>query len=176
MRTVLPGPCPVCQTEIEFLYQTENIPYFSDIVIISALCGECGFRYRDTQVLGESEPARWELTIRGPEDFDIRVVRSTRGSVVVPELGARIDPGPACEGFVSNVEGIISRIEGVVDGMIACGEVEETDVAAGFKEKIRMLRAGEFPVTLIIEDPAGNSLIVSDRAKKESFVPDTGTC
>jgi len=34
------------------------------------------------------------------------------------------------------------------------------------------VKEGDFPVTLIIEDPTGNSAIVSDRASRESFVLD----
>jgi zinc finger protein len=175
VRTVLPGPCPVCNADIEFIYQTENIPFFSDIIIISASCPGCSFRYVDTQVLAEGEPARWELPVRSPEDLVIRVVRSVRGIVIIPELGVRIDPGPACEGFVANVEGVINRIERVVDGVVCCGDDEERESAILFKEKVAAVRSGDFPITLIIEDPSGNSAIISERAIKSPFVPDSGT-
>ncbi|MDD1719197.1 MAG: ZPR1 zinc finger domain-containing protein [Methanoregulaceae archaeon] len=176
MRTVLPGPCPVCNTEIEFLYQTENIPFFSDIVIISASCPDCGFRYVDTQVLTDRDPARWEFEVLGTEDLSVRVVRSMRAIVIIPELGVRIDPGPACEGFVTNVEGVIARVERVVDGVIACEAEEEKDSAAAFKERVASVRSGELPITLIIEDPSGNSAIVSERAIKTPFIPDAEAC
>lgn len=176
MRTVLPGPCPVCNTDIEFIYETQNIPYFSDIVIISALCPACGFRYTDTQVLSEREPSRWEMAVREPDDLNIRVVRSARGTVIIPELGARIDPGPACEGFVSNIEGVIDRFESVADGVIACGDEEERDGAIIFKEKVARVRHGTLEITLIIEDPSGNSAIVSERAVKEPLGMDPGSC
>lgn len=75
MRTVVPGPCPVCQTEINYLYLTDEIPYFSEILIISALCPSCGYRLADTQILRNSEPTRWELGIETPDDMMIRVIR-----------------------------------------------------------------------------------------------------
>jgi zinc finger protein len=59
VQNVVPGRCPYCEREIQYLYQTENIPFFSDILIVSARC-DCGYRHADTMVLGMAEPARWE--------------------------------------------------------------------------------------------------------------------
>jgi zinc finger protein len=166
LRTVVPGPCPLCDTQVDFIYQTENIPYFSDILIVRALCPSCGYRYTDTQVLSEGEPASWTLDVTGIDDLSIRVVRSMSGLIRIPELGVRIDPGPACEGFVSNVEGILTRVERIVDAVIAWAEPERQDAANALKKQIEQVRAGTMPVTLIIDDPSGNSMIISGKAQK----------
>jgi zinc finger protein len=166
VRTVVPGPCPVCNAEIEYLYQTDNIPYFSDIIIIRALCGECGYRYVDTQVVTSQAPGRQEFRIETPDDLDIRVVRSMQGIVMIPELGVRIDPGPACEGFVSNVEGVLDRVTRVVEGVIACGDETERENAEKFLEDVVAVKKGELQVTLIIDDPSGNSAIISEKTRK----------
>jgi zinc finger protein len=166
VQTVVPGPCPVCNAEVEYLYQTDNIPYFSDIIIIRALCNKCGYRYVDTQVLTSQAPGRQELPVETSGDLDIRVVRSMQGIVMVPELGVRIDPGPACEGFVSNVEGVLERVVGVVRGVIACGDENERENAEKLLNTIAAVKRGEFPVTLIIDDPSGNSAIISEKTKK----------
>ena len=165
MRTCVPGPCPVCNTQIEYLYQTDNIPYFSDILIISASCGACGYRFTDTQVLGEHEPGRIEFVVETPEDMVVRVVRSMRGVVHLPELGVRIDPGPACEGFVTNIEGVLERVANVMRGVQSCGEPEEAERASVILDQIGLVKDGRFPVTLIIDDPSGNSGIVSEKTK-----------
>jgi len=165
VRTVVPGPCPVCNTEIEYLYQTDNIPYFSDIIIIRALCNECGYRYVDTQVLTSQAPGRQEFRIETPEDLDVRVVRSMQGIVMIPELGVRIDPGPACEGFVSNIEGVLDRITRVVEGVITCGDETERENAEKFLEAVAEIKRGNFPVTLIIDDQSGNSAIISEKTR-----------
>ncbi len=172
MRTVVPGPCPCCPTEIEYIYQTENIPYFSDILIISTVCPSCGYRYVDTQVLKHTDPMRYELAIESEDDLAARVVRSTGARLEIPELGVRIDPGPACEGFVSNVEGVLDRIEKVVKGALNWGNEEEAENARALLDRIEAVKRGTFPITLILEDPTGTSAIISDKAKKESFVPE----
>jgi zinc finger protein len=171
------GPCASCGEEVEYVYQTETIPYFSDILIVSSLCPVCGYRYTNTQMLRESEPVRFTFRVETPEDLSVRVVRSMSGCLRIPELGVEIDPGPACEGFVTNVEGVLDRILSVIDGALVWAEAEERVRAEILKEEIDGAKAGEFPVTLIIEDPAGNSMIVSERAVREPLAcePDDGS-
>lgn len=172
MRTVLVGPCPVCPTDIDYLYQTEEIPYFSDILIISARCPSCGYRYVDTQMLKQTDPIQWTLAIETPEDLSVRVVRSMNGRIEIPELGVVIDPGTACEGFVTNVEGVLNRVDAVLEGAIHWAEGDELVQARLIRERIAAVKAGTFPVTLFLEDPTGNSLIVSEKAQRCSYEPE----
>jgi zinc finger protein len=172
VRTVVPGPCPCCNIEIEYIYQTENIPYFSDILIISALCDSCVYKYVDTQLLRDNEPVRFELMVDSPEDLAIRVVRSMSASLEVPEFGVRIDPGPACQGFVSNVEGVLDRIEQIVQGALIWGEEEEQKNARALLKKIERVKDGSLPITLILEDRCGNSAIISDKVQTGVCRPD----
>lgn len=166
MRTAVAGPCPVCQSEIEYLYQTDTIPYFSEILIISALCPSCGYRLADTQLLRNAEPSRWELAIGHPDDMMVRVARSMNGTIRIPELGVRIDPGPACEGFISNVEGVLNRVGAVVESLLSWAETEdERDRIRSLRDSIGLVREGRLGVTLIIEDLTGNSAILDDRAR-----------
>jgi len=172
LRTVVPGPCPYCNTEIEYNYQTENIPYFSDILIISALCSSCGYKYVDTQLLKDKEPVQYEVRVDTPEDLAIRVVRSMSASIEIPELGVRIDPGPACQGFVSNIEGVLNRVEQIVKGALIWGEVEEQENARTLLKKIDSVKNGSFAITLVLEDRCGNSAIIADKAQKKGYTPD----
>jgi zinc finger protein len=172
VHTVVPGPCPCCNTDIEYLYKTENIPYFSDILIISAVCPSCGYKFVDTQLLKQGEPARYTVPIVKSDDLSIRVVRSMSASIEIPELGVRIDPGPICQGFVSNVEGVLDRIETVVKGALRWGTEVEKENAAALLADIAGVKAGTFPVTLILEDPSGNSGIIADTATKTAYVPE----
>jgi zinc finger protein len=172
VETRVPGPCPSCNTEIEYLYTTENIPYFSDILIISAICPECGYRFVDTQLLKQGEPARHMLAVVSEDDLAVRVVRSMSASIEIPEFGVRIDPGPQCQGFVSNVEGVLDRIEQVVKGAFIWGTEVEKENAAALLADIVRVKAGEFPITLILEDPCGNSGIIADKTVKEAYVPE----
>jgi zinc finger protein len=172
VETKVTGPCPSCNTEIEYLYKTENIPYFSDILIISAICPSCGYRFVDTQLLKQGEPQRHSLAVISADDLAVRIVRSMSASIEIPELGVRIDPGPQCQGFVSNVEGVLDRIEAVVKGALIWGTEAEKENAAALLADIVKVKDGTFPVTLILEDPCGNSGIESERVVNERYEPE----
>lgn len=166
MRRVIVAPCPYCSSEIEYLYQTEEIPYFSDVLLTTAICNSCGFRSVDVMVLGEGDPVRYEFSVAEPEDLYARVVRSTSGLIEIPELGILVEPGPACEGFISNVEGVLQRFEEVIDRILSWAEGEERDNALALRDKIREAREGKVPFTLIVQDVDGNSAIIHPAAVK----------
>ena len=166
MRQVVPGPCPDCGKEIEYIYYTENIPYFSDILLLSGVCPDCGFRITDTMILNDHEPCSWEIKVETPEDLDARVIRSMQGEIDIPELGVNIHPGPACSGFVSNIEGVLCRAEDAIRSALHSCEGDEIATANDLLERIDQVRKSELPFTVIITDPSGNSGIVSPKAVK----------
>lgn len=101
------------------------------------------------------------------------MVRSSAAKITIPELGVEIDPGPACEGFVSNIEGVIIRVDKILDGIMIDGDDEQRKKAIALKEKIAGILNGKDKITLIIEDPQGNSLIDSEKAQKEKYSPES---
>lgn len=143
------------------------------MLIISASCPSCGYRFVDTQLLKNAEPSRWQLDISTHEDLSIRVIRSMSATVSLPELGVRIDPGPACEGFVSNVEGVLARVEKVLRGvLLGCDDADERDRIQKLLNRISEVKEGRQKVTLIVDDPTGNSAILADRAVVCPYVPE----
>jgi zinc finger protein len=123
-------------------------------------------------MLKHAEPARYTLAVETVEDMACRVVRSTSASLEIPELGVRIDPGPQCQGFISNVEGVLDRVEEVVRMALRWGTDVEKENAAALIADIARVKAGLFPVTLIMEDPNGNSAIEAGKATKENYAPE----
>jgi len=161
------GTCPACGGEIQITHHRLEIPHFPDLLLVSIACETCGYRHTDTIILGEGDPVRWTVQVEGPEDLSIRVVRSTTGTIRIPELGLTIEPGTACEGFVTNIEGVLSRFEQAVEAILANPESEdEQEAALRVKETLTAAREAAFPFTVILEDPAGNSMLVSDKARK----------
>jgi zinc finger protein len=120
-------------------------------------------------MLKHGEPVRYVYRTATQEDLAVRVVRSMSASIEVPELGVRIDPGPTCQGFVSNIEGVLDRIVQAVGSAIVDGDTDERENARLLLEKIARVKCGELPVTFILEDPTGNSAIVSDSAEKSTY-------
>ncbi|MDD1673738.1 MAG: ZPR1 zinc finger domain-containing protein [Methanomicrobiales archaeon] len=170
MRYTLKAPCPLCKNEIDYTYQIEDIPYFSEILITTALC-DCGFRHTDTIITSEGEPTRWKMHITSSDDHATRVIRSSSGVIEIPELGVTIEPGPVCEGFVSNVEGVLWRVMEAVESVLSWAEGEDLTRALEVQKKIEAAIEGNIPFTLVLEDPCGNSAIISKNAEKERYIP-----
>jgi len=152
--------CPVCgRKSLEIREIPYDVPGFGKTLIITMYCPSCGLRHRDVLCLEFGEPKRYEFVVERPEDLKVRVIRSSSATIRIPELGVLIEPGPASEGFISNIEGILDRVEGVVAMMGRFAETpEEKARASEALAKIWDAREGRLRFTLIIDDPLGNSL------------------
>ena len=167
MRETYPGTCPACGGEIQIVHHRLEIPHFPDLLLVTIACDACGYRHTDTILLGEGDPVRWWVQVDEPRDLSIRVVRSTTGTIEIPELGLAVEPGAACEGFVTNIEGVLSRFEQAVESILANPENDDERTAAlQVQEKIAAAREVAFPFTVILEDLSGNSALISDKARK----------
>lgn len=157
--------CPLCHDDLAINWQKDNIPYFGEIMYISAKC-QCSFRFADTLSLSSKEPIRYEISVETQEDLDVRIIRSTSGTIHIPEMGITIEPGMASESYITNIEGVLHRIRSVL--MTASRWVqEEEDKFSRSQELLCMLEeviACKKKITVIIEDPFGNSAIISKKA------------
>ena len=81
----------------------------------------------------------------------------------MPEFGIDVEPGPAAESFISNVEGVLDRSKQVLKSAINFAEHEEQKAKGReILANIESALEGRFTFTLILEDPAGVSGILPD--------------
>ena len=105
--------------------------------------------------------------------MSIRVVRSQSATVIIPEIGVKVEPGPKSEGYVTNVEGMIIRFEDAVKKALNLFEDEESQKnAKKTLSKIEDLKNGNTTATLIILDPFGQSNIVSEQVEVSEIPED----
>jgi len=160
--------CPICGGKtLESSMTSVNIPYFSEIFLIRVQCSSCGYRTSDFMNTRYGKPIRCTYEVKGEKELTARVIRASTGTIRIPELGTTIEPGPASQAFITNVEGVIARILDVAEIASEWVESEEErrrcDIAI---ERIKKAKSGELPFTLIIEDPFGNSMIIArDQSK-----------
>ena len=163
--------CPICGGRDTFRVKgrIDRIPYFGEMMETFATCTSCKFRHADVMCLGERPPLRYEFQITSEEDFKVRVVKSSTGTIKLPELGVTIEPGPASEGYVSNVEGVLNRVEETIK--LAIKKIDATKRRRGQAKlkKLDEVRAGKRKARLILMDPFGHSAIVDGRAKKREL-------
>lgn len=169
MKIATTAVCPICAAQMDFNWETQEIPHFGEAMLIAGVCG-CGFRHSDTILLSQKEPVRYALMVSCLDDLNARVIRSTSGTIRVPELGIDVEPGPASEAYISNIEGVLDRIVSVVEFATRsardAGDLEKADRGHEILENLAKTREGQFNLTVVIEDPLGNSAIDSEKAER----------
>ena len=105
----------------------------------------------------------------GKDDLSARVVRSSEGIVKIPHVGS-IEPGPNAEGFVTNVEGLIEKFKKQIEILRDTAEDDEDKTKAkNMLKKLQNVLWGSEKLKIIIEDPSGNSAIVSEKAVRQKL-------
>ena len=158
--------CPACRkTGLEFTQEQVDLPYLGESLETMLRCEACGYRHVDFILTAVKDPTRFSFRVTHEDHMSVRVVRSGSGTIRIPELGISIEPGVASEAFISNVEGVLVRIERVL-GQLGRDAEESGDRDAlvrvqELQDLFNRMRLGTAdPVTLILEDPFGNSAII----------------
>jgi len=165
---VLEGqPCPICNKKTLALTEAEKeVPYFGKVFIFSMACSSCKYHKADLECAERQDPSKYTIEVSGEEDMKIRVVKSSEATVKIPFI-TTIEPGPASNGYITNIEGIFSRIKHEVEEVRDnADEKEDRKKAKNILKKIQKVMWGEDKVKVIIEDPSGNSAIISEKAVK----------
>jgi zinc finger protein len=172
--------CPFChQNTLTLTEDDVDVPYFGMCYIFSMSCSNCKYNKADIEAEEVREGSKHEFVVQGDEDLKVRVVRSSEGLIKIGTLGS-IEPGDLAEGFISNVEGVLMRFKKVVEGQKLTPEqteeASEEEVAASDKardivKKLNRVLMGSDKLTLSIEDPTGNSAIISDKTKITKLKP-----
>jgi len=166
--SVLEGQtCPACNKPTLTLTEAENeVPYFGKMFVFSMSCSECNYHKADVEAAEKHDPAKWTVEISEPNDMKIRIVKSSSGSVKIPFV-TTIEAGPASNGYVTNVEGILNRVKRILEGLRDNAEDKsERKKAKNILKKLQKVVFGEEKLKIIIEDPEGNSAIISEKAVK----------
>jgi len=148
--------CPVCGEEsLKISIYKYRIPYIGDVLIESAKCGSCGYRWSDVEPVRHDSPRRIVVQVRNNNGLNTLIVKSSRATILIPELGIEIYPGPAAPGYITTIEGILYRV---------LDHIPQECMTSGQKchEKVELIKKainGLIPFTLIIEDPSGRSLV-----------------
>lgn len=165
MEKIESETCPVCLAKELILTEEEiDIPFFGKVFLFSMHCNACGFHKSDLEAAELKDPCRITFTIEKEEDMNIRIVKSSEATIKIPQLKMTVTPGPVSEGYVSNIEGMLSRFEKVIEDEKNTSDDEDAiKTAKNLLKKIRKVKWGETPLKIILEDPTGNSAIISEK-------------
>jgi zinc finger protein len=163
--------CPSCEEgTLNMRSVLYSIPFFNELAMFSMDCPLCNFKHSDVFSAEQRNPARFTLKVDDPSLLRARVVRSGSGTFHLPEFGIDVEPGPAAESFITNVEGVLTRVRDVVETAINFAENNEEKVQ-GVEILSNIDRAidGGFTFSLIMEDPMGVSGIILDDMSKIKY-------
>ncbi len=187
--------CPACgHRPMVQRYSMLSIPYFDEAFETSLRCNECRHTDSDVMITSVKEPTRVEYAVDSPDALSARVIRSTSGTVNIPELGFLLEPGTAPDSFVTNVEGVLERFRRVLKMAMKFNEdnygadleearsrgADENELAsieecragkvrrgAELMAALHDILEGRKAATLVIDDPYGNSMIIPLGEKEE---------
>lgn len=162
--------CPMCRTKNLTLTESESeVPYFGKIFLFGMHCSGCHYHKSDIEAAEKKEPCRFTFEVQGKDDLNVRVIRSSEGTIKIPHVGS-IEPGSNAEGFISNIEGVIEKFKKMIESLRDTAEDDEDKKKAkNLLKKIQKVLWGDETLKVIIEDPSGNSAIVSEKAVRQKL-------
>jgi len=159
--------CPFCGNKtLTLVEEQREIPYFGIAYLFSMDCSSCDYFKADIEFEKQQKKAKYKLDIDSEEDMKIRIIKSSNATIKIPRI-ITITPGPMSNGYITNVEGIINRVEKVLkDKLETEDDNSKKKKLKNMIKKLQKVKWGNEKLTLIIEDPTGNSAIISDKAIK----------
>ncbi|MBR9676322.1 ZPR1 zinc finger domain-containing protein [Candidatus Woesearchaeota archaeon] len=168
--TISGQPCPMCNKKTMTLMESEReVPYFGLVYLFSMSCSNCNYHKADIEAEKAGEPTKWTIELSTEEDMHIRVVKSSEATIKIPRI-MTIEPGPASNGYITNIEGILNRAKVQLEN--ARDNAEEKDErkrAKNMLKKIQKIMWGQESIKITLEDPSGNSAIISEKATKSKL-------
>ena len=159
--------CPMCNKKTLTLMEDEReIPFFGKCALFSMTCSNCKYHKADVESLEKHPPAKYTLDINSEEDMKIRIVKSSAATVKIPHM-ISLESGEGSNGFISNVEGVLNRMIKIIE--FARDNEDDNKLRKKAKNQLKKLNKvvwGQESIKLIIEDPTGNSAIISEKATK----------
>uniref|UniRef100_A0A0N5CD22 Zinc finger protein ZPR1 n=1 Tax=Strongyloides papillosus TaxID=174720 RepID=A0A0N5CD22_STREA len=162
-----PSKCPNCNKMIETLMKPTDIPYFQTVIIMSTKCDDCGYKSNEVKSGGAFQDYGCKLSLKVKNQIDLArdVLKSDTCSLTIPELDLEVGMGALCGRFTT-IEGLIVATKEQLEeqGRFLIGDSATNDAKGKFGElvgKFDDVLNLKLPVTIILDDPAGNSYIQS---------------
>lgn len=159
--------CPACGNKTLSLMEQEiEIPFFGNAFMFSMDCSteDCNYHQADVELAENHGPVKIEYEIDSEDDMNVRVVKSAAATLKIPRI-MTIEPGEASNGYVTNIEGILSRVKRMLEKTRDDSDDKAvTKKCKNMIKKVQNIMWGHDKIKITIEDPSGNSAIISEKA------------
>ncbi|TKA33723.1 hypothetical protein B0A50_00559 [Salinomyces thailandicus] len=172
-----PASCPGCTRPCATNMKMVHIPYFKQVILMSTVCEQCGYRSNEVKTGGEVPDKGRKITLKVNSQLDLArdILKSESAALACPELQLRVEPG-TMGGRFTTVEGILTNIRkdlraqafGLEDGDAelppGAGDSISTESKRSWDDFFSELTAAienRKPFTLVLEDPMASSYVQS---------------
>ncbi|CAM1509942.1 Fc.00g002770.m01.CDS01 [Cosmosporella sp. VM-42] len=164
-----PATCPGCMHPCTTHMKMVDIPHFKQVVLMSTVCDDCGYRSNDVKTGGEipEQGEKVTLAVKDATDLGRDILKSETCALECPELKLQVNPG-TLGGRFTTVEGLLTQVRNDLHNQIfeangqqggdsfAVDDKSEWDL---FFEGLDTAIRGERPFTIILTDPFAASYI-----------------
>ncbi|PHH61510.1 hypothetical protein CDD81_301 [Ophiocordyceps australis] len=169
-----PASCPACMHSCTTHMKMVDIPHFKQVVLMSTVCDDCGYRSNDVKTGGEIPPRGEKITLKvsGAADLARDILKSETCALECPQLKLHVNPG-TLGGRFTTVEGLLTQVRNDLHGQIfqadradAAGNSGGDSLSAQDKQQwdsffadLDTAIAGHKPFTIILTDPFASSFV-----------------
>ncbi|KAF7266765.1 hypothetical protein GWI33_019941 [Rhynchophorus ferrugineus] len=163
-----PTNCFNCGSPCQTNMKMTNIPHFKSVIIMATTCEVCGYNTNEVKSGAGIEPkgVLIEVKVKNKLDLTRDVLKSETCHLEIPELELQVGPH-ALGGRFTTVEGLLLAIKDHLNDPSHShifGDSEEKKTKEQFEaflKKFDDIIGNKLSVTLILDDPCGNSYIQS---------------
>lgn len=157
--------CPICHAITPTHMKIVNIPHFKDVIIMSTVCDQCGYKSNEVKT-GGAIPAKGRkvtLKVTDPEDLSRDVLKSETAGLTIPELHLDLTPG-TLGGRFTTLEGLLRQVHDELESRVftqtSDSMEEQTKHNWGvFLARLEEAVDGKIEFTVTIIDPLAGSYI-----------------
>lgn len=160
----MPSMCELCGQQGSTNLMLTAVPFFKEVIVSSFACDNCGYKNSEVTFGGKLADfgVKMECKIVSQAHLNRLVVKSEYASIKIPELNLDIPPRTQ-KGSMNSVEGILKRmIDGLEEGQELRKE-SDPESYEKIQEFIKLAKeyatGTKLPLTIILDDPSGNSYI-----------------
>ncbi|XWW98272.1 hypothetical protein V2A60_006270 [Cordyceps javanica] len=166
-----PATCPGCMHACVTHMKMVDIPHFKQVVLMSTVCGDCGYRSNDVKTGGEIPDEGEIITLKVEDNFDLArdILKSETCGLECPELQLQVNPG-TLGGRFTTVEGLLTQVRNDLHSQIfeANGKAGQGGDSISssdrtqwdtFFEGLDAAIAGDKKFNVILTDPFASSFV-----------------
>ncbi|MHA2406808.1 MAG: ZPR1 zinc finger domain-containing protein [Candidatus Ranarchaeia archaeon] len=160
-----PAICPSCGRKALIQAETTlNVPHFGETLLITSKCKSCNYKKTDVFSLTEKPALRYVFHVKTSDHLKVRLVKSSKAIVRIPEFQFESTPGSKAHGFIGSIESLLEQVENTILILKKWtkNDLEKCQQLTKLESLLKQARRENPSFTVILEDPSGNSAILPD--------------